>query len=331
MRIGVRRTHDQPAVERTARQRVDGRHLQCLLDRQVGQQPRQALGQQRLADTRRACQREMVPTGGRHLQRVPGLVLAHHVGQVLHSPRVGGPRAGRFRLRVGLTAQQRDQVDQAGHPGHVDPLDQPCLAQLRGGHHGADQPRAAALHECGQHPTHAAYPAVEPQLAEEHRRSHRLQGNHARGGEHRGRYRKVVVRAGLGQVGRGEVDRHRRGRPAEPGRRDGRPAALPGLLDRGVGAADDHRARQPTAHRDLDLDGGDVDADQRHRPRLRESHGFSRFTTCRTELRPLASTSTPTASNRTGPTRSSCERTHSMASSRSRLTLAYVIDSSGSP
>ena len=72
----------EAAPDRPAGGGVDPRHLQRLVGFERGQNRREAPGQQRLPGARTADHQQMVPTGGRHLERSAGADQAPDDGEV---------------------------------------------------------------------------------------------------------------------------------------------------------------------------------------------------------------------------------------------------------
>src|SRR5205823_6829647 len=85
--------------------------------------------------------------------------------------------------------------------------------------------------------------------------------------KHRERDRQVEPGAFLLQLRRGEVDRDPDARPAQLGRRDAAPHALPSLLAGPVSEPDDREAGQPLVDVRLDFDASRLEADERMRDR----------------------------------------------------------------
>ena len=135
VRSAERRTPDQPAGRQgQAGGGVDARRLERVGGAQVGQQPGQPAGQHRLARAGRADQQEVVPAGGRHLERVAGDRLAADVGQV----GAGRRRRRRHGLgRVGPRVQAPERPDhqpEGRHRPHHVTADQLRLDRAPLGH-----------------------------------------------------------------------------------------------------------------------------------------------------------------------------------------------------
>ena len=61
---------------------MDARHIERLVELEIGQNSRQSTREQRLAGTGRADQQQIVASGCGHLERTPSVLLAVNVGQV---------------------------------------------------------------------------------------------------------------------------------------------------------------------------------------------------------------------------------------------------------
>ena len=117
----------------------------------------------------------------------------------------------------------------------------------------------------GQHAAHRPDPAVQPELAEQHRVVEHVRRHHLLRGQDRRRDRQVEARAALGQAGRRQVDRDPLGRRpvlAAVHHRRAHPVAR--LRQRRVRQPDQAVRRHADAEVGLDLDQVPVDADQRH-------------------------------------------------------------------
>ena len=93
----------EPLAGEQARHRVDGGHLERLLERQGRQDAREAPRQQRLARTRRPAHQHVMPPGGGNLERAAGKGLAADVGEVRRMsrrrPGAESDEGGRRRIR----------------------------------------------------------------------------------------------------------------------------------------------------------------------------------------------------------------------------------------
>ena len=269
------------------------------------------------------------------LEGPAGLLLTEDVGQVGHSQgrRHGsGPRPGEHRP----TVEHFDEIGEVAHTPHGEPRDELRLTGLTGGHDGAPEAGRPRREEGRQDAPHGSDPAVEPQLAEQHRGRGDASRDQLGAREDGGDDRQVVVAARLGQAGRGEVDREEPVGPGQAGSRNGGAAPVAGLVQGGVGQPHQDGAGQTRAECGLDLDRGALHADERDRPRRRRArrgaHDSPR-TWVNSARRP-GSLTMPSPSMRTRvPTGSDmpCSRSQTAATARRCILLACVIASSGAP
>ncbi len=260
VRGGERRPHQHPVagLERPG-ERVDRGELERLLAGEVGQDARDPLGDAGLARALRPGQHQVVPAGGGHLDGVPRVGHADQVGQVdLLQPlrpapgQEPAPRHRRDRSRLGhlLAAELGHHLGQRPHAEHGHAGRHRRLERLRLGHEDAPDAALRRGEHHRQHPRHRAQAAVERELPDERGGLEREPWQLPRGGDHRDGDRQVEVRAPLQQVRRGQQDRDPPGgRPLEVAVHDGHPAAVPGLVQGGVGAADQRGARPGRATR----------------------------------------------------------------------------------
>ena len=197
---------------------------------------------------------------------------------------------------------------------------------------GHEDPVEASLERGERRREDAAYgpqPAVERQLAEEHRTGETLRRHERLGGEHREGDRQVIVRAGLGQRRRREVDRHALVGPGRAGVGHRRAAPVARLVDHRVGESDEDRRRQPARDVDLDLDRPPRQSVERDRVR-RGGHQATPAMRSTTGA-PRGGTTTETMSMRTLGGCTSCTSSQCIASRRSLVALCPVIASNGPP
>ena len=222
--------------------------FQRFVGRQVGQDAGQGAGQQGFAGTGRAAEQDVVKAGGGHFQGPFGVILAADVGQVGAVRRlavaveidaaVGEGRDGGFALQV------RQQLGQGGYGIDAHAVHQGGF----GGVHGGHIDHADALFP--RHPDHrqdaggVAQAAVQGQLAQEYGR---LRGRQRLAGAEQdaGGDGQVVGRAGLFQVGGGQVDGDAAHRELAAAVAQRRPHALFGFLHGGVGQPHDVEGGQP--------------------------------------------------------------------------------------
>ena len=82
VRLAERRAGDEPPLLQHASDGMHHAHLQRLARREVRQQPGQARGEHRFAAAGRADHQQIMPAGGRHLERAAGGFHAAHIGEV---------------------------------------------------------------------------------------------------------------------------------------------------------------------------------------------------------------------------------------------------------
>ena len=257
-RAGMVRSTERSAAHQAARRQlharcgVDHRGLQRDLWRERRQQPRQALGEHRLAGPRRADEQQVVPAGGGDLQCPPGRRLAADVGQVERRRRI---LHRCLRGRIGprrLASGNRDQLGEVGDVAHRSLRGDPGLAiRARGHHHrlaagGRDHRRGA---------DDGTNRPVQAELADERVPGKRTGRQLLVGDEDPDGDRQVEPRSALALRGRGQVHRDPLGRPGEPTRQNGGAHPIARLAARLVRQADDRIGRQAAGDVDLHRDG----------------------------------------------------------------------------
>ena len=241
-----------PALE-LAGDRGDHRHFQGLGGLEGRQDAGEAGGEQRLAGAGRTAHQQIVASGGANLERPLGDLLALDLGEV-------GTASERLRL-AGLRGREHARALEMGHErekvGRRDDLD-----VARPGRLGALRGRADETHlarrgvEGGEeHAGRGNDAPVEAHLADRDEVRQRFAVDGADRGQKAKRDREVVVRAFLGQVGRGEVDGDDLRRKRETDRGEGGANAFAAFRDGLVGKADHGKARQARGQLHLDLDG----------------------------------------------------------------------------
>ena len=104
----------------------------------------------------------------RRSRRPAGVLLTDHIGQV--GRRRTAPIGHRARSgQPAVAAQEPHHVRQVRGAVDRDALDQRGLVEHRRRHHRAPQPRPARGQQARQHTAHRAQPAVEGELAQQHR------------------------------------------------------------------------------------------------------------------------------------------------------------------
>ena len=249
---------DQAAVPgQQPRDGIDLGSLEGFLPRQGRQDAGQALGQHGFAGAGRTDQQHVVAAGRRHHHGAAGHGLAQHIGKV----GVGGPAlvrvkgVGPGRLDGAAAGQSVHHLGDAA--GRIDL--HPVRAAGFGGLGGVASGQIEGAHPLfgggqghGQHPRHRTQGAVQGHLAQE--------GGVPRGrldlprrrqdGQQQG---QVVDRAGLADVGGGQVDGDAAAGPAVVQVAGGGPDAVGALPHRRIRQTHDGKGVHPA--RDIGLHG----------------------------------------------------------------------------
>ncbi len=109
---------------------VDPRHLERLLAREVGQDPREAAGEHRLPGARRAGEKEVLSSGRRDLERTAGALLASDVGKVGRRAAVRHRDLGN-RLGLKEATEIRSRVGEVADGDRLDPGERGLGRRLR--------------------------------------------------------------------------------------------------------------------------------------------------------------------------------------------------------
>ena len=252
MRRAERPCVGQRAAFELAGDRGDHRDLEQLGRHERRQDRRQPRRQHRLAGARRPDHQQIVPAGGRDLERTLGAFLAADVLEIERRARAGADL--RLRPQQHLRAlhvvgelnerRRRHDLHLGARPRGFRPArgrtDQALAVRI-----GADRGR--------QHAGDRRDRAVEPELAEHHIAVERIGRDRADRRHQAERDRQVVVAAFLRQVGRGEVHGDAARRQREPGRGERGAHPLARLGYRLVAEA--HHVERRQAGRDLHLHG----------------------------------------------------------------------------
>ena len=246
--------------------RMDHRGLEQLGRGQGRQQAGQALGQHRLARARRADEQQVVAAGGGDLQGPLGLFLALDVAQVAgavaldHWP----GRRGRQDLQAAEMVDQRDQGARGQDPGAARP------GRLGPAGLGTDQaqPHGPGRHRGGQGAGCGGDAAVQGELAHGRPVVQGVQRDYPHGRHHRQGDGQVIVRALLGQVGRGQVGDDTLARQGQAQARKGAAHPLAAFGHRLVAQAHDDELVLTGGQLDLDVDAARLDPFERNRDDL---------------------------------------------------------------
>jgi hypothetical protein len=231
---------------------MDHRGFEQFGGRQRRQQARQALGQHRLARTRRAAEEEVVTPGGGDLQRPLGVFLTFDVAQVEAGFRLQY-RTGRrlaHHLRASEMVHQRDQRARREDGRIARP------GRFRTAGFGTDEAKAPAARGDGggQGPGHRHDTPVQGQLADRAPAVQAVRRDDAHGAHDGERDRQVVVAAFLGQVGGGEVHDDALARHGQAKARKRASNPLAAFADRLVAEADNDDGALAAGQLDLDVD-----------------------------------------------------------------------------
>jgi len=163
----------------------DGGDLHGLLVVEHREQPRQPLGQHRLARTGRSHEIEVMSSGSRRLERPARLVLTDDVDQVGRRRllRSSGRRLG-HRIGTQPLGQQLIPPDELGELLHgMDPhaADQPCLGRVRHRHDDVTHSAPGRGEDERQDPAHGPDRSVQAQLPDVDDILDHLAGDLARG------------------------------------------------------------------------------------------------------------------------------------------------------
>jgi hypothetical protein len=216
------------------------------------------LRQHGLAGTGWANHQQVMPAGGRNLQRTLGGFLSADIGKV-------GQRAFRlgdacFRPRQYLRAAEMiGDGDETARREDRHLAARPCGFGSRTG--GTDDAAAGAVggNRRGQYAGDRRDRAIQRQLAEGDEIGQLLAGHGAHCGHQRERDREIVVAPLFGQIGRGEIDDDPPLRKREAGRMQRAPHPLGGFGYGFVGEAYDQEFRQAGNHLHLHINGDRFD------------------------------------------------------------------------
>ncbi len=146
-----------------------------------------------------------------------------------------------------------DEPGQCAYGDNRDLADERGLKRVDGGDVDGGDAALAGKRDHGQDAGGMAQRAVEAELAEEEV-PRRVERDLFARGQQRHRHRQVVARTFLAQISRGQVDRDPAHGELQAGVAYGRAHALLGLVDGGVGQADDGESGESLRKVHLDLD-----------------------------------------------------------------------------
>ena len=175
-------------------------------------------------------------------------------------------RERRLRLQLELPAKIRDCLGEMPNRHRCDTRERGLPRGIRRAEETLDAEPARSLGD-REHAADPAQPAVERELADRRRALERASRQLLRRGEQRERDGQIEAGALLAQLGRREVHGDSPLREVQLRGCDPRADALPRLLARPVGEADDREARKPVANVRLDVDPPRLETDERMRDR----------------------------------------------------------------
>ena len=179
----------------------------------------------------------MVATGGRHFESAARLGLPAHVGEVRRRGLEVGNRLRRTIARVGIAAQDRDEVVEVAYPADIESRHEQRLAEVGLGDEQANAGHVASGQGRGDDTGHCMQPPVEPEFAEHADPGRAFGRDLARCGQDRDSNRRVQTGTALGQRTRQQSHGDARARPlgATVLNRGAHPVTR--LIDGGVGQA----------------------------------------------------------------------------------------------
>ncbi len=259
------RAHQPARSIEHARDAVDARRLDGLIERHRRQNRGNALREHRLARARRPDQQNVVAPRAGDLHSPLGRHLPAHVAQI-HGV------AARFREHLGRVhanwlerfrrVDEIGRLDQRFHCEHVDALDDSRFPRVHFGHDDASHsalPRGDGRGKRAAHRTHAA---VERQLSKKHVRIRYLAVEQTLAAQEPQRHRQIECRTFLANISGREIygDALRRGK-IEAAILQRRLDPLAALLDGHIGQPDHvELAHLSRADVDFDLDGIGIDS-----------------------------------------------------------------------
>ncbi len=267
MRRPVRpRRDERRTVSREAQNRVDLAGLDGLLQRQLRQDGRDALGQHRLARTRRANHQDVVPARARHFHRPLGVLLAADLRQVHFM----APGPAEFRLRVHrhpvqllLPVQVLDHLRKRvrRQDGNLFRHRRGLGGVFSGKDQAAEPLPAPHARGDGERALDRLHPPVQGELAQQQMAVQPIPRDDPRGPENPHGDGQVERRAFFPDVGGGQIHGDLLQGELKAGVLHGRGDPVARLLHRRVGQADGRKGGQAGGEIDLDLHREGLDAE----------------------------------------------------------------------
>ncbi len=237
------------------------RHLERLLGAERRQNARDAASKHRLPAAGRPRHQQRVAAGGGDLQRPTRRRLAADVGQVLPGRRPTRPDPhGAHRRGRRPSGEQVHGVPQTLGGEDDDAGDHRGLGCRGGGHEQTLPARRSGVFGQGESPGDGAQPAVEGELTGGANSYEQPGGNLPRRSEEAERDRQIVLRTGLPEAPRREVDHDALGRDREGLVGNAGSHTLTSFLDRCVRQSHDGERRQTGSQVDLDADRRGLEA-----------------------------------------------------------------------
>jgi len=237
--------HERHAVEE-ARDTVDPRRFDRLVERERRQDRRQPAREHRLAGTRRSKQQQVVRPGGGDFERALRVRLAAHLGQVAAGRGAAGEehRGVDGRRHDGrLVAQVRDGFGQCPDAEDGRAAGEGRFGRVRGGRDDADDGCAARRGRDRQRASDRVHAAVEAELADHAPAGEVGQRRLPFGGDQTERDREVERDPFLADARGGEIHGDATLRILEPGVAERGADAVARLAHGPVGQADGRRLR----------------------------------------------------------------------------------------
>ena len=138
---------------------------------EIREQARDTLGEHGLADTRRAVEEHVMPTGSGYLAGPLGFDLADHVCQVETALGVCASPVAQHLDRVDqrhrLATQEGDQLGDRGNTEDLDAFNQFRLSGLTQRHDHPAEARLLSRQSGGQNAADRSEPTIQPKLAQQ--------------------------------------------------------------------------------------------------------------------------------------------------------------------
>lgn len=167
-----------------------------------------------------------------------------------------------------------DQITEVLDPQHRDAVGKRGFRQIADRYDRGRPTGGPHREQAGQRAANRVHPAVEAELADQHRVPRRGDRDHLRRGQHCDRQRQVETGTPFGKGGRGQRQGDPLLRPLLSGIDDRGPDPVPRLTHGHVAETDHRGPRQPVGQVCFHSDQLAGHPGQRHRPRSRQRHGI---------------------------------------------------------